>query len=156
MGLSFTLDEPVEGAGDLEKIPDNTLVVATLMGTTVKRKTYRDEPEPVDRLLWKFRIDEGPYFDRLVWGETGVKLTNHPNCKLLTWSRAVLGFDYPIGYQFEESDLWNRKCRILIGLRDGTNKAGEPTQYNYIEEVLSATAAPATAGAPGAIDEEPF
>jgi hypothetical protein len=160
MGLDLVVQEPAEEGGyDNTPIPDDTMVNATLLGTQVKSKQYKDEPAPVDRLVWKFRIEDPPYFDRYVWGETGVKLINHPNCKLFTWSQAVLGFDLPVGYQFDTDDLDRRPCRILIGAREGTNKRNEPQTYNYVEEVLPAAAdATAPVGvAAGASDlEEPF
>ncbi len=139
MGLQLIVEEAEELAGfDSGPIPDDTMLNATLLSTNVKMKQYRDEPAPVERLVWKFRIEDPPFFDKYIWGETGVKLVSHPNCKLYTWAKAMMGIDLPVGYQFEEEDLWRRPCRVLVSAREGKNKRGEDTTFNQVEEVLPA------------------
>jgi hypothetical protein len=109
---------------------------ATLLSTKVALKQYQSEPAPVERVIWQFRIEDEPYFDKFVWGSTGTKVSNHPNCKIYAWSEALYGMNLPPGYRIHLPDLWRRPCRVLIGARPGTNKKNEEQIYNFVEEVL--------------------
>lgn len=146
--LEFVVEEAAESSTD-QPIPDDTMANATLLSTRKKMQTFDDEE--TERLVWQFRIEDPAYFDRYVWGSTGVKMVNHPNCKLYTWAQSMMGMTLPVGYAFKAADMWRRPCRILIGAREGRNKRDEPTTYNFVEEVLPASAAP---GAPD--DAEDF
>lgn len=155
MGLEFVVRQAEDTGVDAGPIPDDTMANATLMSTEVKTTTFPGETQPTDRLRWKFRIDDDAYLDRYVWGTTGTDIVNHPNCKIYTWAQAVLGVDpLPLEYRFSEEDLWQRRCRILIGSREGKDKkTNEDRVYNYVEDVLPAGANPP----PGPAEEdEPF
>lgn len=157
--LEFVVQQAEDSGVDAGPIPDDTMANATLMGTEVKETTFSGETEPTTRLQWKFRIDDDQYLDRYVWGSTGVKVVNHPNCKIYTWAQAVLGIDpLPLDYRFKQEDLWQRSCRILIGSREGKDKkSGEDKTFNYVEDVLPLGASrPALTHVPAIDDEEPF
>jgi hypothetical protein len=153
--FEFVLQEP-EGTLDYDSpIPDDTMCVATVMKTERVQKTFPSDPLPVTRLKWKFRIDEPEdYRDRYVTGESGVKFVNHPSCRILSWVQATLGINpLPANYGFNQPDLWNRPVRVLIGARVGKDKTtGEDRTYNYVEDVLPATAS----AAPGPFADDDF
>lgn len=141
MADEFVVQDAGEG-GDFTTIPDDTMVNATLMSTERNMVVFDDGP--TERMRWKFRIDDEPYLDRYVFGASGTKLVNHPDCKIYTWAQAILNVKpLPLGYTFSQADLWNRPCRILIGVRQGKDKkTGEEKEFNYVEDVLPATGGP--------------
>ena len=143
----FVVQE-AEGVIDTTPIPDDTMCTATLLGTSFKMRQYPDEPAPVERMVWKFRIEEpAEFFDRFVWGETGTKVTNHPSCRIYAWAAAVLGINpLPVEYGFDPEDLWHKQCRVLVGARPGKDKKGEDRIFNYVEDVLPISGVPAVAG----------
>lgn len=137
--LEFVV-RPAEDSGvEAGPIPDDTTVTAILMATEISETTFPGESEPTTRMRWKFRIEEEPYLDRYVWGSSGVKVVNHPNCKIYTWAQALLGITpLPLDYRFKQEDLWQRPCRVLIGSREGKDKkTGEARTYNYVEDVMA-------------------
>lgn len=139
MGRQFVVQQADDGGSDHGPIPDDTLLNATLMGTKIELKEFANEPNPVERMSWKFRVDDDPYLDKYVYGTTGTKLVNHANCKIYLWAQAVLDINpLPLDYGFQEEDLWNRPCRILVGAQPGKNKAGEDTIFNRVEDVMPA------------------
>lgn len=150
------LESTDTGGGDYEPIPDDTMCVATIMRTERTERTFPDSPTPVARLKWRFRIDEPlDYRDRNVFGSTGCKVVNHPSCRIYTWAQAAFGLDkLPVDYRFRQTDLWNRRVRILVATRVGKDKStGEERIYNYVEDVLPL--APSTSSV-GAYVEEDF
>jgi hypothetical protein len=157
--LEFVVQQAEDSGVDEGPIPDDTMATATLMATEVNETTFPGESEPTTRMRWKFRIDDQEYLDRYVWGSTGVKVVNHPNCKIYTWAQAVLGIEpLPLDYKFTQQDLWQRQCRILVGTREGKDrKTNEDRTYNYVEDVLPiGTSAPTYVRSGAPAEEEPF
>jgi hypothetical protein len=136
MGLTFELEEPAEGE-ERTPIPDDTLCTAVLAGVDEKTEKVPWAQEPQRQLRWRFRIEDGDYQDRIVYGRTGVKFVKHPNCKLYAWSQAILGMEFPAGYSLDLDTLLDRPCRILIELRIW-EKEGQERQSNNVLEVLPA------------------
>jgi hypothetical protein len=159
MDFEFVVQQAEDTGVDVGPIPDDTMANATLIATEIKETTFPGESEPTTRMRWKFRIDDDEYLDRYVWGSTGVKVVNHPNCKIYTWASAVLGIDpLPLDYKFTQQDLWQRRARILIGTREGKDqKTNEAKTFNYVEDVLPVGAAkPQYVDVVGVDDSEPF
>jgi hypothetical protein len=158
--LEFVVQQAEDSGVDVGPIPDDTMANATLMGTEVKDTIFPGESEPTTRMRWKFRIDDDEYLDRYVWGSSGVKVVNHPHCKIYTWAQALLGIEpLPLDYRFTQQDLWQRRCRVLIGSREGKDKkTGEAKIFNYVEDVLpvGSSGPPTYVPAGAATDEEPF
>jgi hypothetical protein len=140
MSHEFVVQDAEDGGVEAGPIPDDTMANATLIGTEIKEQTFPGESEPTPRMKWKFRIDDDAYLDRYVWGTTGVKIVNHPQCKIYNWAQAVLDITpLPLNYGFDQPDLWQRRCRVLIGAREGKDKkTGDPRVFNYVEDVLPA------------------
>lgn len=136
--FEFVVQAADDGGVEAGPIPDDTMVTAILMGTETNETTFPGESEPTTRMKWKFRIEEEPYLDRYVYGTSGIKIVNHPNCKIYTWAQALFNINpLPLDYRFKQHDLWQRPCRVLIGSREGKDKkTGETRIYNYVEDVL--------------------
>jgi len=142
MGFEFVVQPADDSGVEAGPIPDDTVVSAMLMATETRETTFPGESEPTTRMRWKFRIEEEPFLDRYVWGSSGVKIVNHPHCKIYTWASALFGIDpLPLDYGFNQEDLWQRPCRVLIGTREGKDKkTGEDRTFNYVEDVLPVSA----------------
>lgn len=151
LDLEFVVQQAEDSGVEYGPIPDDTILTATVMTTEIRDKTFSGET--VKRLNWKFRIDEDPYLDKYVYGETGTKVVNHPECRIYSWAQTVLGINpLPLDYRFRQADLWDRKVRVLVGAREGVDKkTNEPRTYNYVEDVL-----PVGETATGAFADDPF
>jgi hypothetical protein len=152
--MEFVVQQAEDAGVEYGPIPDDTILTATIIGTEKRMKQFPSDPQPVERLNWKFRIDEEPYLDKYVYGETGTKIVNHPSCKIYAWAQAVFDINpLPLDYSFDQPDLWNRTVRVLVGAREGKDKkTNEDRVYNYVEEVLPASATTASTS----FADEPF
>lgn len=131
MGLTFEMEES-SFAGYIE---DGEIYGAQLVGTNLKERKFPSEPEPVKRVGWKFRIEsEDGHDGQDVWGETSTRFVDHPECRLKTWSEALLGQELPAGYRLDLDTLHDRKCRVIIGKREYV-KDGETKFHNFVREV---------------------
>lgn len=149
MGLVFELEES-DFAGYVE---DGEIYNARLAQTNLKERTFRSEPEPVKRVGWKFIIESDDSHDgQAIWGETSTKFVAHPECKLKSWSEALLGQELPAGYRLDLDTLLDRRCRVIVGKRD-YEKDGETRYTNFIREVHPSREA---AAAMAAVNEETF
>lgn len=120
---------------------DDDIHVAELTRTSFKNRKNRDGEE-YRRVLWRFSIidSDGDQDGRIVYGETGDKLVDHPDCKLKCWSEAILGKQLTKAEveRFNTDDLNDMKCRIVIG-RDDYEKDGEQRTSYKVKDVLPAT-----------------
>lgn len=132
MGLVFELEESAPLAAVIE---DGEIYPARLVQTTVKERKFRDEPEPVKRVNWRFQIESDDEQDgRDVWGETSTRFVTHPDCRLRVWSEALIGQRLPTGYRLDLDTLNDRRCRIIVGKRE-YQKDGETRFHNFVREV---------------------
>lgn len=133
MGMIFELEES-DFAGYIE---DGSIYTAQLVQTTLKEVTFPSDPNPQKRIGWKFRIESDDAHDgRDIWGETSVKFSKHPDCRLYSWSEALLGQELPAGYHLDLDTLLDRRCRVIIEKKEYTDKkTGEPKTINKVREV---------------------
>lgn len=151
MGLVFELEES-SFAGYIE---DGEIYAAHLVQTSLKERKFRDEPELVKRVNWKFRIESDDTHDgRDVWGETSTRFIAHPDCRLYAWASALLGQTLPAGYRLDLDTVLDRKCRIIVGKRE-YEKDGEVKFHNYVKEVHPSRESMATMAKP-IVEDEPF
>ena len=172
----FTLGEPKSSGGDdgenreFTIIPEDTVLEAELLEMNRKLMPYKnDDGDDVYKVEFTFRVvEDGEYKNRRVWGNTSTAFVNHPDCRLYSWVKALLGVeDLPGGFAFRPKDLLGSKARVVIGIRKYTPRnSTEEKAVNFVSELapsraLVRAAAPAPAPAPApvpasATDEEPF
>lgn len=141
MGLIFELEESASIGAPIE---DGSIYAARLVQASVKERKFRDNPEPVKRLNWKFRIESDDDQDgRDIWGETSTRFVAHPDCRLKAWAEALLGIALPAGYRLDTDTLLDRPCRLVIGRRE-YEKDGETRSHNFVTEVHPARETTAT------------
>lgn len=128
MGLSFTLEDS-DYAGLIE---EGEIFKAKLMD--IKERRWDDGGRSIE---FRFRInsDGDPHDGTDVWGKTSDKFVAHPNCKLYSWSEALLGMKLPGGYNLDADDLLNRECQIIVGKREYTQN-GEKKERNFVRDVM--------------------
>lgn len=133
---TYTLNEPQESA-EFTVLQDEDVFHANLVSLTTKVKKSYTSNEEYTRLNWKFRIDE-PDQDvdgRVIYGETSEAFVAHPECKFYSWAQAVMGVEFPPGFNINTDDLIDMQCRIVVGARE-YEKDGETRVYNFVKDVM--------------------
>ena len=136
MGLTFEVEESVvhDVIEDGEKFP------ATVKGIKLKEKPYKDDDgNAVKKVEWKFVIAdaEGIQDGREIWGETGTKFTDHPDCKIKNWCEAATGELVAVGERIDTDDSLDRDVVIVVGLREYPDKDNPEKikQHNFVRDV---------------------
>lgn len=133
-------------------IPENTTFDAEILGLKKIKKPYKnDDGSDVFRLEWRFLLDDpgGPQDGRKIYGETGVKLSLHPNCKLTGWVQEALQTEVVENQDVDLSLLIGRKAKVVIGARTYqpkdkqtkepmVNPDGTPVErvYNFVDQLM--------------------
>lgn len=123
-------------------IPEDTIVRARLEELKVETFSWNDkrtgERKEAEKLIWWFEITEdgpqGLWMSRRIKGETGAKLTNHPNNRFRAWSESLLGRDIPVGFQLSTEDLVGTACKITV--RHEPDRKDPKQKWERIDEVL--------------------
>lgn len=155
-----------------EKIPDGTFVEAEVVA--VKKEPHKffkeEDGSPQIKVNFRFKILEGEFVNRQVFGMTPTTFTTHDDCKLRQWVEALLGVDeIAPGFKFTLGDLVSTKARIVIGLREYVDKEGKDGWNNEVRDVIfsreneerlarqrAAAPAPQPVTVPAGPEEEPF
>lgn len=145
----------VEDSGFSGYIEDGEYLNARLLSVELTTKPFNDDKtgEPVKKFTFKFRVDSAEYPDKLIWGECGTRITNHPDNKFRTWAEAILGQRIPASYRGNTDDLLDRDCRIVVGKETKERNGVEKTR-NFVREVHPTKEAAARLASES--DEEPF
>lgn len=140
MGIILELEDS-EFSGYID---DGEIYAAQLVNITQKLKPFKaDDGSDIYKLEFKFRLsaDDGHDGDD-IWGDTGVKLINHPGCRLTAWATTLLGRDLVKGQRLDTDDLLDRPCRVVIGKREYADKAtGMQKTHNFVRDILPTRAA---------------
>lgn len=105
-------------------------------------KFFKDaNGNPEMQVAFRFRvIQDGPFFDRVVFGDTPITFSTHSECKLRMWVQELLSEDsLPSGFRFNTDTLIGLPCRIVV--TQYTSKAGK--KGNSVQDVLRAKGASA-------------
>ena len=64
---------------------------------------------------FRFRVQDGPYAKRVVFGSAKAEWDDGPGCRLRLWAQEIMGVDsFPADYQFDSDHLIGQRCRITI------------------------------------------
>ncbi len=135
MGDEFVLEEVVE----LELIPDGEILQAEVIKAEKQTKPWKDENDnDIVKVSFLFRItEEGPFYDRKVYGETPLTFSTHSDCKLRIWVQELLGQDQLMkGFKFNTEMLSDLPCRVAVGQR--TSQKTKKTS-NFVADVIRAS-----------------
>ncbi len=119
-------------------------------------KLKNDDGTPVVRMSFGFTVTAGDYQGSKIWGETGVKLATHPDCKLRNWLQELLGQPIAADMVIDTDDFIGNNCRILVGHRSWTDKeTNELRTRHFVKDVLRSRDVAVTPASAGSWDE-PF
>lgn len=157
----MTTIKVVEPPTSWNRIPDGELVDAIVHQAPVEKKMpfqNRETGEDVYNFEWIFEVTSGPYSGKRVYANTRMDMYKHPECRLYTWSCAILNQELDLNQNFHTEALEGLPCRILVGLREYETKQGEARSTNFVRDVLPEGGGTLKVGkpTPAPIDEEPF
>lgn len=137
---SFTLGESEQV--EFETIPADTVATAEVVNCEVKETPWLiDESDPdkgyKEQVLFRFKIVEGPYQGRQLFGNTPTTFTNHPDCKLRVWVQELLGMNtLPSEFTFDTDNLIGTKARIIVGNRPKKHRDGSSSLVDFVDTVV--------------------
>jgi hypothetical protein len=110
----FVLEEAKATNTDKEftPIPDGLVAEAEVMAIVVKPKMIRGEE--MERVEFAFKIVDGEFRNRRVWGDTSTAFVDHPECKLRAWTQEIMGVDLPKGFKLDTDALVGSRCRVRV------------------------------------------
>lgn len=118
---------------EFEPIPDGLVVEAELLSVQIKPKKIRGEE--MERVEFAFKIVDGDFKNRRVWGDTSTAFVDHPECRLRAWTQEIMGVDLPKGFKLDTDALVGSRCRVAISAYEwepkdapGTKKHGARVQ----------------------------
>ena len=123
-------------------IPDDTMHPAELVKISEKEWPDRDDPSKKNkRLEFEFKITDGEFKNRRVWGSTPANLVGGDRCKLLQWAQELMGgVTLAVGDSLDTDDLIGARCRIIIG----SYESGNPkVKRNTVAQIRRAKDLPA-------------
>lgn len=149
----YELQEAAEGSlEEFAEIPVDTKVTARLTAIKEETKPFKDDDgNDIKRLQWTFVVTDGEYNNRKIFGDTGVKFVEHPECKLYAWAGSLLGTELPKGFRLNTDDLIGLRADLRVGQKRYTKKgASKETVLPIVEDIFPLS----TSGAVG--HNDPF
>lgn len=136
-------------------IPEDEILDAEVVSIQKVIKPFKDENgNEIERVEFSFKITDGEYASRKVYGDTPTTFTTHPDCKLRAWVSEILGADIPAGFKFDPDTIVGLPVRIVIGAREANSKKYGKYIRNFVKDCIRSRAAAIAAN--HQIDEEPF
>lgn len=138
---TYTLQEGSGEEKSFERIiiPEDTIVTAELLTCEQETKPYVDDNgQPVEKLVFGFKITDDRFKGAgRVWGETSLYFQKNPPSKMYQWAQELLGQELPAGFNFNTDQVIGQTCRIVLGIREWTDKtSGEKQQRNTVKDVI--------------------
>jgi hypothetical protein len=79
--------------------------------------------EATHEFNFRFRVQDGPFAKRVVFGSAKAEWDDGPGCRLRLWAQEIMGVDaFPTDYEFDSDHLVGQNCRITI--KNYTKKDG--------------------------------
>jgi hypothetical protein len=136
--MQYTLQD----SGFKGYMEDDSIHIARVLEIKREKSGFTDDKtgEEKYRLEWKFQIwdDTDDFDNEFIWGRTGETFTNHPNCKLFSWSQSLIGQPLTEGYPLDTDELLEQLlCRVVVkqehwkDKKDGTDKT-----RHFVADVL--------------------
>lgn len=105
--------------------------------------------EATHEFNFRFRVQDGPFAKRVVFGSAKAEWDDGPGCRLRLWAQEIMGVtSFPADYEFNSDHLVGQRCRITI--KNYTKKDG--SQGESAADVLRAIP---TSAANGVVASQP-
>ena len=106
------------GGGNFKPIPAGEVLNVEILSVEVKKKpeswTLREGEDP-EYVNWAFRVTDGPFERRRIWGTTPTWFSWSSKCRLRLWAQSALGIDeFEEGYELSLEPLVGKRCRVLV------------------------------------------
>lgn len=118
---SSPTNSPDGAARKFDPIPNNEIVRAEVVEVKLDEKPQQfvSGPDDTHRVSFHFKVTEGSYKNRHLWGNTATWFTDSPKCKLRLWVQEILGVtELPEGFNLDLDSLKGRQVRLLVGNRE--------------------------------------
>ncbi len=157
---TFTLrpagEGPVDENGEKKEyptIPEGTILDVECLGLEKKTMPFKDDDgNDVVKVEFSFRIVDGEYENRRLWGQTSTVFSTHEDCRLYQWVKALLGVDdLQPNFTFRAAEMKGTRARAEVGTRTYTPRnSTEVKEVNFVGDLMPArsntAAAPASNG----------
>lgn len=134
--MGFKLEEAVV----LETIPDGTMHSAEIVKCEERDHPFFKEDDgvtPQREVSFTFKITDGDYAERYIYGRTPTTFTTHPDCKLRGWVQSAYSLDeVPLDFEFEPEDLNGLPVKIIAGVRKYVDKQGKDREQQFVQDLL--------------------
>lgn len=133
----------LEDAPVFEAIPEDEIVECEIEKVEERETPFwidkNDESKGKQRQVsFKFRVT-GPaeYANRVLFGNTPVTFSNHPDCKLRVWVQEILGQDsLPVGFKLDLEQLEGAPIKVAVGNRTKKAADGTDTVKDFAADVM--------------------
>ena len=102
-----------------DPIPANEIVPVEVVEVEIRdipehiRSQYKIQDK--QEVSFHFKVVDGPYKNRHLWGNAKPRWDNSPDCRLRVWTQEILGEDsLPDEYQFDTDTLQGLQARVLV------------------------------------------
>lgn len=138
-------------------IPDGTKLLMQIEDVKTETKPFKDKDgNDIVKVVFSFVVvEEGPFYDRKIQGETPTTFTTHPDCKLRNWVQEILKQDLPAGFRLNTDILVGELVDAVVSAKESERKDGKGIWVrNWVSDIQRYVEDPALVSA--ALAEEPF
>lgn len=136
------------GNRDFKPIPATEVLNVEVVKVEKKEKpstwTLREGEDP-EYVNWSFRVLDGPFERRRIWGTTPTWFSWSPKCRLRLWAQSILNMDaFPEDFELDLENLVGKRCRVLVEnytsskgeVKDRVGDVFPAKTYSDVEEVF--------------------
>lgn len=147
------------GKKDFPAIPEGQILNVEVIEVELRDRpewALRNPDDETKEVSFRFRVLDGEYAKRNLWGTTMPWFNFSPKCRLRIWVQGILGVDeLPEDFELKLNDVYDadkritkqlftdlggKRARVLVGNRVN-KKTGE--LRDFVQDVFAAEAAPA-------------
>lgn len=123
-------------------IPEGEFLPAVVESIEERESPWEDaDGNKKMRMNFRFKVNEGPYKGRVLFGDVPAIFDTYPGCHLRLWIQEIMGIDdLPVDTEIDTEHLVGLDCTIVVGAR--TKVIGEEKiTKNFVSDVLRTTPA---------------
>lgn len=127
----------------LPTMPDGTEALATVESITERESRFEDKDgKKKTELSWVFKLQDGEYKDRIVYGRTPTIFSTWANNKTRIWIQEIMGEDdLPVDFEVDTEVLVGLTCKVMVGKWERMGDDGKTMlSGNYVADVIRDTA----------------
>lgn len=119
-------------------IPEYTQLICEVMKVEEreKKEEFRFDEDDLTEISYRFKVIDGEYAKRQMFGTTSPWFNWNPKCKFRHWVEAILGVEkdgLPDNFELDLPALTGMKCRVIAGVK---KRKKDQSEYNIVLDVL--------------------